>query len=165
MLTKTLPSLLSVSDTPASPKKEQVVVSTSHRITVAAISQIQAVVVQQTELENFALGVVDRCRSSIHALNTCMSELRRASTLSSAEQATSGINKQLLQMRQKMIRAWDTLRDQQRPLTRTNTVETIARLYPGDRNGFKNPNSMANTLRYYSTSFTIEKTKYNQERK
>ena len=167
MLTKTLPALLTVaseSEHSASHNTVATQSSNPHRSsTVAAISQVQAVVVQQTELENFALGVVDRCRSSIHALNACMTELRRASTMASSAQ-TAGVTQQLVLMRQKMIRAWDTLRDQHRPLTRANTVETIARLYPGDRNGFKNPNSMANTLRYYSTSFTIEKTKYHQER-
>lgn len=160
MLTKTF-----LSSCAEEPQTVDDVSTHTHRSTSTAISQVQAVVMQQTELENFALGVVDRCRSSIQALNTCVTELRRMSTLASSEKAVSGTNQQLLFMRQKMFRAWDTLRDQQRPLTRTNTVETIARLYPGDRNGFKNPNSMANTLRYYSTSFTVEKTKYQQERK
>ena len=68
-------------------------------------------------------------------------------------------------MRAKMSSAWDSLKEQQRTLNRANTVAAIARLFPGEQCGFKNANSMANTLRYYSTSFTREKTLYMQRKR
>lgn len=125
---------------------------------VETMSAMQDIVKQQVMLENLAKGVLSSCRGSITALNTCIAGMRHTTTAAHPSDTMSI-------MVEKMCRAWDDLRDKQQPLTRPNTIETIARLFPGDQDGFKNPNAMANTLRYHGTSFTTEKTKYMHHKK
>ena len=54
----------------------------------------------------------------------------------------------------KLEAAWeDMISNGETHLTRQNTIRAVMRLYPGQTHGFKNPNCLANTLRYYNTNF------------
>ena len=131
------------------------------------ISDSKSTITQQTEIQNFASGIADSSRTIVENLNNRIQMvqvfLRRHKLLvgSFGTRTYVGSAKQNLEsIIHKLCSAWQDLIQKGTTLTRQNTISAVMRLYPGQIQGFKNPNCLANTLRYYNTSFKVEKSKY-----
>lgn len=123
---------------------------------------------KQAEIQNFAAGIVDTSQDIIGNLNKSIHMagliLRRnklhTGTLGSTNSSSATIKHQIDMMRDKMQKAWTQLVQRGESLSRQNTIRVVMKMFPGQIQGFKNPNSLANTLRYYNTTFTAEREKF-----
>ena len=135
------------------------------------LNETRQTIHKQTEMQNFAKGISDSSHIIVQNLNNRIHMvelfLKRHKMHTGGLQGMvtcSSVEHQLEAIKTKMYAAWDDLSQRGLNLSRDNTVSSVMRIFPGQIQGFKNSNCLANTLRYYNTTFTKERETYLKNR-